>query len=90
MNSRIHEPERLGRTPKLDALQQQSFAPLWTPLEAAAYLRLHEKTVVRLAREKVIPALRLGKHWRFRIEDLTAWAAAQVESIRQPDRVMET
>ena len=62
---------------------------LLTPEEAGAYLRIHEKTAIRHAREGTVPALRLGKHWRFRREDLTAWAAAQVQSTRQPERVME-
>jgi excisionase family DNA binding protein len=63
--------------------------PLWHPRDAAAYLGIHEKSVNRLARQKVIPALRLGKHWRFRATDLESWAADQVESTCQPDRVME-
>ncbi|RZU40346.1 helix-turn-helix domain-containing protein [Edaphobacter modestus] len=61
-----------------------SVSPLWTPAEAGVFLGLHPKTVLRFAREKVIPALRLGKHWRFRAEDLTSWAAKQVESSCQP------
>lgn len=59
--------------------------PLLTPAEAGAYLRVHEKTAIRMARKKQLPALRLGKHWRFRHSDLTAWAAEQVQSIGQPD-----
>jgi excisionase family DNA binding protein len=57
---------------------------LLTPADAADYLRLHAKTVIRMARLAKLPALRLGKHWRFRAVDLTAWAAEQVESNRQP------
>jgi excisionase family DNA binding protein len=55
-----------------------------TPADAADYLRLHAKTVIRMARKQAIPALRLGKHWRFRSSDLTAWAAERVQSTRQP------
>jgi excisionase family DNA binding protein len=62
-----------------------SWEPLLTPEEAATYLRIHPKTVIRMARNRTIPALRLGKHWRFRRSDLTAWAATQVESACQPD-----
>ena len=62
-----------------------SWEPLQTPKEAAAFLRVHEKTAIRYAREKRIPAIRLGgKLWRFRSSDLTAWAASQVQSARQP------
>jgi excisionase family DNA binding protein len=69
------------RTP----LTNSSWEPLQTPEEAAAYLRVHSKTVIRMARTQMIPALRLGKHWRFRSSDLTAWAASQVKSACQPD-----
>ena len=62
-----------------------TWEPLQTPQEAASYLRIHPKTVIRMARNQKIPALRLGKHWRFRGSDLTAWAAAQVEPVCQPN-----
>ena len=62
-----------------------SLEPLQTPEEAASYLRVHPKTAVRMARNRKIPALRLGKHWRFRSSDLAAWAASQVKSTCQPD-----
>ena len=55
-----------------------------TPIEAAAWLQIHQKTAIRLAREGSVPALRLGKHWRFRRSDLELWAASQVLSPRQP------
>jgi excisionase family DNA binding protein len=62
-----------------------SWEPLKTPKEAAAFLRIHEKTAIRYAREKRIPAIRLGgKLWRFRGSDLTAWAASEVQSACQP------
>lgn len=66
------------------------FQRLWTPVDAASFLRIHKKSVIRLARKQVIPAIRLGKHWRFRSADLIAWAADQVEFNSQPKRVMET
>lgn len=58
--------------------------PLLTPKDAAEYLRIHEKSVIRLARKEMIPALRLGKHWRFRQADLSSWVEAQRQSICQP------
>lgn len=57
---------------------------LLTPVEAGNYLRLHPKTVNRMAREESIPAVRLGRQWRFRELDLTQWIAGQVKSARQP------
>jgi excisionase family DNA binding protein len=63
-----------------------SWEPLLTPDEAGAFLRVHEKTVIRFAREGIVPGLRLGgKLWRFRKSDLEAWAAATVSSPRHPN-----
>jgi excisionase family DNA binding protein len=64
--------------------------PLWHPRDAGLYLGIHEKTVLRMARERKLPALRLGKHWRFRASDLVAFAGSLINSSCQPDRVMET
>lgn len=61
-----------------------NWEPLLTPVEAGAFLRIHQKTAIRMARMKRLPALRLGKHWRFRHSDLTAWADEQVQSSGQP------
>jgi excisionase family DNA binding protein len=57
---------------------------LMTPKDAGEFLRVHPKTVIRFAREHLIPALRIGKHWRFRRSDLTAWTRKQVKSTSQP------
>ena len=63
---------------------QANFEPLWTPTDAGTYLGVHPKTVVKMARLGQLPALRLGKHWRFRRADLVAWAESQVKSTCQP------
>ena len=59
-----------------------SWEPLLTPEEAGeAFFKVHAKTVIRYAREGIIPGIRLGKKlWRFRKSDLEAWAAATVSS----------
>lgn len=38
---------------------------LLTPAEAAERLRLHPKTVVRMARDGRLPATKIGTGWRF-------------------------
>jgi len=63
--------------------------PLWHPKEVASYLGIHEKTVIRLARQKMIPALRPGKPWRFQATDLESWTADQIQSSGQSERAME-
>jgi excisionase family DNA binding protein len=73
------------RTDRHSPVTNSSWEPLQTPEEAAAYLRVHPKTAIRMARNQMIPAIRLGKHWRFRRSDLTDWAASQVKSACQPN-----
>lgn len=84
--SNSHQPtasSRVCREP-LDRHFRTEFEALVTPAEASAYLRVHPKTIIRLARQKAIPALRIGKHWRFRISDLIDWTATKVELPCQP------
>jgi excisionase family DNA binding protein len=61
-----------------------SFEPLITPAEAGALLGVHAKTALKMARAKLIPAIRIGKHWRFRASWLNAYIANQLQSTRQP------
>jgi len=58
--------------------------PLLTPIEAADLLRIHPKTALRLARSHGLPAIRLGKHWRFRTCDLRSWAESQIQPCVEP------
>lgn len=44
--------------------------PLLTPAQAAERLRLHPKTVVRMARDGRLPAVKVGTGWRFRADQL--------------------
>ncbi len=37
-----------------------------TPIEVASLLRIHVKTVYRLAEQGLIPGKRIGRSWRFR------------------------
>jgi excisionase family DNA binding protein len=56
-----------------------TFEPLLTAEEAAGHLRIHVKTVQKMAREGVIPCLRMGKYWRFRLSTLDQWVSSQQE-----------
>lgn len=71
-------------SPSFQLSTAPSWEPLWTPKEAAVYLRVHPKTVVRLARIRIVPGIKLGKHWRFRSSDLIAWAGTQLQLASQP------
>jgi len=46
--------------------------------EVAAYLRLTPQTIYRWAQEKRIPAVKLGKEWRFRRSIIDQWLDAQI------------
>ncbi len=41
--------------------------------DVAQYLRLSEATVYQMARDGLIPGLRLGRTWRFRQEMIDDW-----------------
>jgi nitrogen PTS system EIIA component len=46
--------------------------------EVASYLRLTPQTIYRWAQEKRIPAVKLGKEWRFRKSIIDEWLDAQI------------
>jgi excisionase family DNA binding protein len=81
-----HAGEVIPLTSILDDPQKQSaaqskFEPLLDPKQAAALLRVHQKTLVRLAREGRVPAIRVAKHWRFRVSTLNLWLAGQENGV---------
>ena len=41
--------------------------------EVAEYLRVHRTTIYRLIKRHKIPAFRVGRNWRFNIEDVNRW-----------------
>ena len=51
-----------------------TFEPLIDEKQAAQFLGgLHPKTVQRMARRGEIPAIRIGRYWRYRASDLNRW-----------------
>jgi excisionase family DNA binding protein len=51
-------------------LMTASTEPLWTVFDVANYLRLKQETVRMMARANKLPAIKVGKAWRFRIRDV--------------------
>jgi len=49
------------------------FEPLLDSDEAAQLLRIHPKTLQRMARNRQIHAIQVGKLWRFRASELEIW-----------------
>ena len=46
--------------------------------EVAEYLRLTPQTIYKWAQERKIPAVKLGKEWRFRRSILDQWFDEQI------------
>jgi excisionase family DNA binding protein len=44
--------------------------PLWTVEDLAAYLKLQPETIRSMARRGEIPALKIGKVWRFQKQSI--------------------
>jgi len=49
------------------------FEPLLDTEEAAALLKIHPKTLQKLARQGEVTAIQIGKLWRFRASALNRW-----------------
>jgi excisionase family DNA binding protein len=73
---------QLDRTPA-------SIEALLTSHEASQILKIHPKVLERMAKRGEVPALKIGKFWRYRATTLDAWINSRLESARQPCR-MET
>ena len=56
-----------------------------TSIEAAEYLKMHVKTVCRLAKEKKIPAKKVGSEWRFMRSVLDRWVAEEESAVQSLD-----
>ena len=59
--------------PRSTSFYESSFEPLLDSDEAAALLKIHPKTLQRMARRGEIEGIRIGKLWRFRVSDLAHW-----------------
>ncbi|MFA5872881.1 MAG: helix-turn-helix domain-containing protein [Anaerolineales bacterium] len=54
--------------------------------DVAEYLRLSEAKVYKMAREGHLPALRMGKTWRFKRELVDEWIRRETElALRVPE-----
>ena len=57
-----------------------SFERLLDLREAAAILGMHWKTLEGMARNRKVPALKVGKRWRFRLSSLNMWLENELNS----------
>ena len=49
---------------------------MMTLQETAEYLRVTRSTIHRLLKRNQIPAFRIGRHWRFNLEEIERWCSA--------------
>ena len=56
-----------------------SDAAIMTVHDVAEYLRLSEAKVYKMANEGHVPALRMGKSWRFKKELIDEWIRRETE-----------
>ena len=57
----------------------ESDVGIMTVHDVAEYLRLSEAKVYKLANEGRVPALRMGRSWRFKKEILDEWIRRETE-----------
>jgi len=50
--------------------------------EVSKYLKLHRATVYKMARAGKIPALKVGKVWRFKRARVEAWLDGNEKAVR--------
>ena len=55
------------------AVRADEFEPLLDSEEAAALLKIHPRTLQKLARQGEVTAIHIGKLWRFRASALDEW-----------------
>jgi len=78
--------QRAGRLLEVEKEQVavSSFEPLIDSAAAAELLKVHRKTLERLALRGEVPGHKVGKFWRFRASELDEWLRSGVNSGRQP------
>ena len=59
---------------------KKDYLTILTVREVADYLRMSEAKVYRLVKERHLPAVRIGKSWRFRKDLLDEWLSQCTES----------
>jgi len=66
--------------PSLPAAVSPTFERLLDSDEAAALLKIHPKTLQRMARQGQVEAVHIGKLWRFRASALDQWLNEKLAS----------
>jgi len=65
----------------------QGIEALLTTKEASRILKIHPKVLERMAKRGEVPALKVGKFWRYRATALDAWINSRLQSRSQVCRI---
>jgi len=76
---RDHAAQRLSFSPPT-RMSDRTFEELLDLRQAASLLGMHWKTLEIMARHRRIPALKVGKRWRFRASALNSWLELGINS----------
>ena len=72
----------------------RSSSPVFEPLlglqEAALVLGMHWKTLESKARQREVPAFKVGKRWRFRLSSLNTWLDSSIKSTTTTEHAVAT
>jgi excisionase family DNA binding protein len=61
--------------------------PLLNSKQVGEVLGMHPKVVERMAKRGDVPAMKVGKFWRYRASALDGWIDSRLQSNCQPCRV---
>jgi excisionase family DNA binding protein len=75
--SSSQEDERLA----IDFSKEDIMADIMTTREVAKYLKLHEITICKYAAEGKIPAIRIGRVWRFDKATIDKWIGGAAKQV---------
>ena len=62
--------------------------PLLNSKQVGEILGMHPKVVERMAKRGEVPALKVGKFWRYRASALYGWITSRLQSNCQPCRMV--
>lgn len=63
---------------------ESHFERLLDAVEAAEHLRIHPKTLLKMARMGHVPCIRIGRYIRFRLSALDVWVCGSDNHRSQP------
>lgn len=69
-------------------IREETRPTIMTVNELAKYLRLHEQTVYRMAKEGTLPSYKVGNRWRFDKPTIDTWLKSQKSRSKEEDLVL--